>query len=61
MTRKYYTVYLNKEDSIITFGTAKEYAKQMNRSIDCFYSTVSKSLRKKQNKYTIIVELLEEK
>lgn len=38
--RKYYTVYLNKNDSIVAAGTAKECAEQMKMSENTFRSSV---------------------
>lgn len=52
----YYTVYLNKDDSIVASGTAKECAKQMNKSLNGFHSMVSKNKLKKQKKYTVIID-----
>lgn len=54
--RFYYTVYLNKDESIVASGTAKECAKQMNKSLNGFHSMVSKNRLKKQKKYTIVID-----
>lgn len=52
----YYTVYLNATDEIVASGSARECAKQLHTSIDCFYSLVSKTSQKKIKKYSFISE-----
>lgn len=54
MTKIYYTVYLNKDDSVVAYGTAEECAKQMKKSLNGFLSMVSKNTLGKQKKYTIV-------
>lgn len=52
----YYTVYLSKTDEIVTSGTAKECAHQLGKSINCFYSMVSKNTLGIHNKYSFVKE-----
>ena len=52
----YYTIYLNKDDSIVAMGTVRECAEQMNKSLNGFYSMVSKNKKKIQNKYTVVID-----
>ena len=52
----YYTVYLNKDDSIVAAGTAKECAEKMKKSLNGFHSMVSKNRLKKQKKYTVVID-----
>jgi len=58
--RKYYTIYLNSTDEIIASGTAIECAGKLNKSLNCFYSLVSKNQLKHINKYTVYSEPLED-
>ena len=47
----YYTVYDNKTDDVIAFGTAAECAQQLQlSSVDSFYCLVSR----KRKKYTVV-------
>lgn len=57
--KKYYAVYLNSTDEIVVSGTAQECAKKMNKSLNCFYSLVSKSNLGRQNKYSVYSEDLD--
>ena len=52
----FYTVYLRKTDEIVASGTAVECAAKMNKSVNCFYSLVSKNTKGKQKKYVVVVE-----
>lgn len=53
----YYTVYLNKDDSVIAHGTGQECTRQMGlERINQFYSIVSKSRSKRVKKYTVLVD-----
>lgn len=54
--KKYYTVYLNMDDSIVTSGTARECAKQMGKSENSFRSMISFTRSGKNKKYTVVVE-----
>ena len=54
--KKYYTIYLKSTDEIVASGTASECASQMNKSLNCFHSTVSKTLKGKHNKYVIVID-----
>lgn len=56
LMRFLYTVYLNKTDEVVACGTAAECAEQMNKSLNCFYSTVSKNRKGLRNKYTVLIE-----
>lgn len=55
-TIKYYTVYLEENDKVIAFGTAKECAKAMNISYQHFLSIVSKWKHGKRKKYALLIE-----
>lgn len=57
--RKYYAIYLNATDEIVVSGSAQECAKKMNKSLNCFYSLVSKSNLGRQRKYTVYSEDLD--
>lgn len=57
--RKYYTVYLRETDEVIAHGTSRECAAIMGKSLNCFHSMVSKTLKGKHNKYDILVEPLD--
>lgn len=57
---KYYTVYLNATEEILVSGTARECAKKMNKSLNCFYSLVSKNTLGHQKKYTVYSEPLDD-
>lgn len=52
----YYTVYERKTDKLIAFGTAKECAEQMKRSVASFYCTVSRNRLGKHHKYVIVID-----
>lgn len=53
MKKKYYTVYNNKTDEIVAFGTAEECAKKLRlKSINCFYALVSRN----GPKYSVVKE-----
>ncbi len=52
----YYTVYLRKTDEIVVSGTAVECAEKMKKSLNCFYSLVSKNRKGKHKKYVVVVE-----
>lgn len=54
--KKYYTVYLRATDEVIAYGTSRECAKIMGKSLNCFHSMVSKTKKGKQNKYDVLVE-----
>ena len=56
MGRKYYTVYLRETDEVIAYGTGRECAAMMRKSLNCFHSMVSKTKKGKQNKYDVLVE-----
>ena len=54
---KYYTVYLNKTDEIVAFGTAKECAEKLHLAdVEVFYATVSKNKSGILKKYTVVVD-----
>ncbi len=53
--RKKYTVYLNKDDSIVAVGTAEECAAQMGITTASFYSYITKQ-KKGKIKYMIYPE-----
>ena len=57
--RLYYTVYLNDTDEVVVCGLADECAKAMNKSLNCFYSMVSKNRFGKSKKYTVYSEKIE--
>ena len=57
--KRYYTVYLNATDEIVASGTAIECAEQMKKSLNCFYSLVSKNTLGVQKRYTVYYELLD--
>lgn len=62
MGKIYYTIYLTKTDEIVASGTGKECMKQLNKkTLNSFYSLVSKSLKGVREKYTIYKEYLEDK
>ena len=52
----YYTVYLNNTDEVVAFGTSKECAAQLHKSINGFHSLVSKNRNGIHHKYTIIID-----
>ena len=52
----YYTVYLSKTDNIVASGTAKECAHQLRKSINGFYSMVSKNTLGIHKKYSFVKE-----
>lgn len=56
----YYTIYEKKTEKVVAFGTAKEYAKQMNRSVSSFYCTVSRNRLGKHHKYVIVSDVEED-
>ena len=58
--RKYYTIYLNATEEIVVSGTARECAKKMNKSLNCFYSLISKTKLGKHKKYSIYSEDIDE-
>ena len=58
-SRFYYTVYLNSTDEIVVAGTAKECAKAMNKSLNCFYSLVSKNRHGIHKMYTVYTEVVD--
>lgn len=49
----YYTIYLRDTDEIVASGTARQCAEQMNTSINCIYSIVSKTTHGIRNKYDV--------
>lgn len=53
----FYTVYLAADDSVVVNGTAKECADKLHKSINCFYSLVSKNTLGHQKKYIIVKDL----
>ncbi len=53
----YYTVYNNKTDEVVAFGSAKECADKLRlKNVRLFYSYVSKSKSGLIKKYKIVVE-----
>ena len=57
----YYTVYSNKTDEIVAFGTAEECTKQLGlASIDSFYCLMSRNRSGKLHKYTVLVDLIKD-
>ena len=59
MKKIYYTVYLSKTDEIIASGTGIECMKQLQKkSLNSFYSLVSKNLKGVHKKYNIYKEYL---
>lgn len=59
MARTYYTVYLKRTDEIVCCGTASECAKAMSKTINGFYSMISKNNRGKHHKYEIYKDSLD--
>ena len=57
--KKYYTIYLSAKDEIVVSGTARECAKKMKKSLNSFYSLVSKNNLGKIHKYTVYSEDLD--
>ena len=53
---RYYTIYNRKTEEVVAFGTAKECAQQMNRSLASFYCTVSRNKLGKHHKYIIVTD-----
>ena len=53
---KYYTIYEKNTDFLIASGNAKECAKQMKKSLNGFYSCVSKNIKGIQNKYIVLID-----
>ncbi len=54
--KNYYTIYLKATDEIVCSGTSEECAKALNKSINCFYSLISKNRLHKHKKYAIYSE-----
>ena len=57
--RRYYTVYVNATEEVLVSGTARECAEKLNKSLNCFYSLVSKNRIGHQKKYTVYSEPLD--
>ena len=57
--RKYYIVYINSTDEVLVSGTARECAEKLGKSLNCFYSLVSKNQLGRQTKYTVYSEDLD--
>ena len=57
MRTAYYTVYLNETDEVVAFGSAEECRRRLGlKSLESFYSLISKNRKGKQNRYTVITE-----
>lgn len=54
-TKKQYTLYLAKDDSIVASGTAKECAEQMGVTESTFKSTVSRAKSGERKKYEVYI------
>lgn len=53
----YYTIYLSKNDEIVASGSSRECMQQLNiKSVNAFHSLVSKSIKGKRKKYTVLKE-----
>ena len=50
---KYYTIYLNKNDRVIAYGSAKEIAEALNISRATVYSRISKAMSGTAKKYAV--------
>ena len=53
---KYYTVYKNKTDEIVAFGSAAECAEKLGITRDSFHSFVSNTRSGPTKTYTVLVE-----
>ena len=53
---KYYTVYKNKTDEIVAFGSAAECAEKLGITRDSFHSFVSNTRSGRTKTYTVLVE-----
>ena len=51
-----YTIYLNKTDEVVAFGSSRECAKALGMSRDSFYSMVSRVKKGKNRKYSIVIK-----
>ena len=61
MKKPYYTIYLNKTDEVVATGTAEECRKQLDlKSKNCLHSLVSKSVKGRRNKYTVVKEFVDD-
>lgn len=57
----YYSVYDNRSESIVAFGNARECSEYLNIKVGSFYYAISRQKRrKKEGRYTIIVEKIRE-
>lgn len=53
----YYTIYREKDDTILASGTSKECRQQLNlASVSSFYCLVCRSRSGKNKKYTVVTE-----
>ncbi len=59
-SKYYYTVYLEKTDKVVAFGTARQCAEMMGITYEHFQSLVSKWRHGKRMKHTFIIEELPE-
>ena len=59
--KKYYTVYSDKKDEIVAFGSSAQCCKTLGyKDIEQFYSFVSKTRSGLIKHYTVVVEKVEE-
>ena len=54
--KHYYAIYLRKTDELVCCGTSEECAAAMNRSVDSFYSMVSRVRKGTNRKYEVYQE-----
>lgn len=52
----YYTVYSNKDDTVVASGTARECAKQLGLTLDSFRSFVSNTRSGRTKTFSVVVE-----
>ncbi len=61
MKKKYYTVYSDKKDEIVAFGTSAECCKKLGyKDIEQFYSFVSKTRSGIIKHFSVVVEDIED-
>ena len=57
MKKKYYTVYSDKKDEIVAFGTSAEFCKKLGyKDIEQFYSFVSKTRSGIIKHFSVVME-----
>lgn len=52
----YYTIYLEKTDEIVAFGTGEECARMLKKTMNNFRCLVSRSVSGENKKYLIVKE-----